>query len=225
MGGQTKTLLELSRGNTLVLVLSLRRLSNNLITIEGFATDYSRIATTKKVAEELRTLPANGYEIIGEFMFKNTFLKIENIFAANSETIYSVLKIFAVCSQDGVDIYTISMLLKLDYVSLQPIISLLCRYLIIEADGDGYTLNRFAEKYIIQRFMYMHDWPFPVGYILSDTGQGRRICVRREQSIVLYTGSPYVRTHSKRYWIHGEDHAQTLPHHRLDRPIRQDPRY
>ena len=92
-------------------------------------------------------------EIIGEFMFKNTFLEIEDIFAANSEVIYSVLKIFAVCSQDGVDIYTISMLLKLDYVSLQPIISLLCRYLIIEADGDGYTLNRFAEKYIIQRFM------------------------------------------------------------------------
>lgn len=150
---ETNILLDLSRGNTLVLVLSLRRLSNNLITIEGLSADYSRVATTKKVAEELRTLPANGYEIIGEFMFKNTFLEIENIFAADSEVIYSVLKIFAVCSQDGVDIYTISMLLKLDYVSLQPIISLLCRYLIIETDGDGYTLNRFAEKYIIQRFM------------------------------------------------------------------------
>lgn len=120
---ETSILLELSRGNTLVLVLSLRRLSGNLITIDGLAADYSCVATTKKVAEELRTLPANGYEIIGEFMFKNTFLEIEDIFAADSETLYSVLKIFAVCSQDSVDIYTISILLKLDYVSLQPIIS------------------------------------------------------------------------------------------------------
>lgn len=150
---EVESLLDLSRGNTLVLVLSLRRLSKNLITIEGLASDYTYAATSKKVATELTSLPANGYEIIGEFMFKNTFLEIEKVFAAKSEIIYSVLKIFAVYSQDSIDIYTISILLKLDYVSLQPIISLLCRYLILEVDGDGYTLNRFAEKYIIQRFM------------------------------------------------------------------------
>lgn len=146
-------LLELSRGNTLVLVLSLRRLSNNFITIDGLVSDYSAVATTAKVVAELGSLPGNGYEIISEFMFKNTFLEIEKIFASDSETIYSVLKIFAAYSQDSIDIYTISLLLKLDYMALQPIISMLCRYLILEMDSAGYTLNRFAEKYIIQRFM------------------------------------------------------------------------
>lgn len=150
---QVEKVLELSRGNTLVLVLSLRRLSRNLITIDGLVSDYSRAATMSKVESELKAIPVNGYEIIGEFMFKNTFLEIEKIFAENSELMYSVLKIFAVCSQDSIDVYTISILLKKNYIVLQPVISLLCQYLILETDGEEYILNRFAEKYIVQRFL------------------------------------------------------------------------
>ena len=54
---------------------------------------------------------------------------------------------------DAIDLYTISMLSKEPYCRLDPILELLCQYLIIEKVGDLYRLNQFAEKYIIQLFM------------------------------------------------------------------------
>lgn len=146
-------LIDLSKGNTLVLVLCLRRLSKRLATLEGIISDFSQIATIQKMEKEFLKLPINGYEIISEFMFKNTFQELERIFYADTEMIYSILKIFAVYPADSVDIYTISLLTKKDYSKIEPIILLLCRYLIIEKKGDSYSLNRFAEKYIIQRFL------------------------------------------------------------------------
>lgn len=150
-----KTLLEISKGNTLVLVLSLRRLSFSLDTIHGIVVDISNpipISITK-IKKELGRLPANGYSIISEFMFKNTFTEIENIFRLQAKLIFTILKIFAVYPFDSVDIYTISMLAKESYQTIEPIITMLCRYLVIEKKGDLYSLNQFAEKYIIQRFL------------------------------------------------------------------------
>ena len=148
-----KTLLQISQGSTSVLVLSLRRLSYNLDTIHGIAADISSPISVPKIKQEMARLPANGYSIISEFMFKNTFTEIENIFKAEATLIYTILKIFAVYPYDSVDIYTICTLSKESYLNVEPIITILCRYLVIEKKGDLYSLNQFAEKYIIQRFM------------------------------------------------------------------------
>ena len=49
----------MSKGNTLVLVLSLRRLSKKMVTIEGIVTDLSKMSTVQSVSEEILNLPAN----------------------------------------------------------------------------------------------------------------------------------------------------------------------
>lgn len=146
-------LLDISKGNTLVLVLCLRRLSRKLATVEGLITDLSQMSSVKGMQSEFGQLPSNGYEIISEFMFKNTFIEIEKVFIKQKDFLVSLLKIFAVYPHENIDIFTICMLMKSDYNKIEPYITILCRYLILERKGETYSLNNFAEKYIVQRFL------------------------------------------------------------------------
>lgn len=148
-----ENLLDITKGNTLVLVLSIKRLEQKFDTILGLKADLTRVATVNKIGNELKTLPANGYEIISEYMFKNTFEELEKVFIDSSVTIYALLKILAVYPGDCVDIYTLSMLSKRSYQEIEPIMTMLCKYLIVEKKNNEYGLNEFAEKYIIFRFL------------------------------------------------------------------------
>lgn len=150
---EMESLLDITKGNTLVLVLSIKRLAQRFDTIAGLTADLTRTATIGKIGKELQRLPANGYEIISEYMFKNTFEELEKVFSEDAPTIYSLLKILAVYPGEYVDVYTLSMLSKLSYQKIEPIISMLCRYLIVEKKNNAYRLNEFAEKYIIFRFL------------------------------------------------------------------------
>lgn len=148
-----ETLLEQSMGNTLVLVLSLRRLSKRVATVDGIVTDLSKMASVQTVANEFVNLPANGYEIISEFMFKNTFIELEEKLIDNKEVFVRMLQAFAVFPRETIDIYTMCMLMDVGYAQIEPYLNLLCRFLILERKEDSYSINSFAEKYIVQRFL------------------------------------------------------------------------
>ena len=146
-------LLQISKGNTLVLVLCLSRLSRKLETIDSIQADFSKLPTTKTLNNELTKLPPSGFDIISEFMFKNTFEEVELVFESEHENIYKVLRIFTVYGGDEIDIYTISIVAEISCQTVQQITNILCHYLILERRGANYRLNQFAEKYIIQRFL------------------------------------------------------------------------
>lgn len=145
-------LLHLSKGNTLVLVLCLSRLSHKLETIDSIRADFTKIATTTSLNQELSQLPPSGFEIISEFMFKNTFEEVEVIFSQDSTEMNQILQVFTVYDGESIDIYTVSLITNLSCHVVQNIINILCHYLILEKKGSNYSLNQFAEKYIIQRF-------------------------------------------------------------------------
>lgn len=148
-----QTLLRIAMGNTLVLVLCLRRLSLNITTIPGIVTDMNAPVTIRKLEKEAETIPPNGFAIISEFMFKNSFQEIQEKYNSNSSLMASILQVFAVSSDEPIDQYTISMLINQPYSVIDPILELLCRYLIVEKIGESYQINPFAEKYIVQLFM------------------------------------------------------------------------
>ena len=79
-------LLQISKGNTLVLVLFLSRLSRKLETIASIQADFSKLPTTRALNNELAKLPPSGFDIISEFMFKNTFEEVELIFNSEYES-------------------------------------------------------------------------------------------------------------------------------------------
>lgn len=150
---EIEELLSLSKGNTLVLVLCLRRLSQKLASISGLHSEFSSINAWKSIRNSLKNIPGNAYEVISEFMFKDTFEEIEKRFSADCELFYKILKIFAVYPSNNVDLNTICILAKESYPRVEAVADILCNYLILEKNRESYGLNNFAEKYIINRFM------------------------------------------------------------------------
>ena len=150
---EIRDLLDISKGNTLVLVLCLRRLSKKLIDMSGLKADFSRVSTLKDLKSNTSTLAPNAYASISDFMYKDTFEQIENIFA-EPILFYKILKVFAVIhNNEGIDISTICLLADIPYPQTEAAIDTLCNYLIIEKNGGVYFLNEFAETYIVQRFI------------------------------------------------------------------------
>lgn len=150
---ESKQLLELAQGNTLVLVLSLRRLSKKLASVEGLRAEFSSANAWRSLHSSLSATPSNAYEVISEFMYKDTFENIELTFQEHRELFYKILKVFAVIQSESTDISTICLLSREDYPTVEAIIDVLCNYLLIEKRDTQYSLNAFAEKYIVGRFL------------------------------------------------------------------------
>lgn len=146
-------LISLSKGNTLVLVLSLRRLSKKLSTIGTLNSEFTISNAWQSLRTTLVQTPSNAYEVVAEFMYKDTFEHIENAFSSNIELFYKILKVFAVIQNDSTDITTICLLTESSYPDVEAVIDILCNFLILEKKDTQYSLNSFAEKYIVGRFM------------------------------------------------------------------------
>lgn len=151
-GSEINELLDISKGNTLVLVLSLRRLSQKLVDISGLKADFSCANVWKEIRKNIASLPPNAYETISNFMFKDTFEQIESVFD-NTELFYEILRVFAVIPTKGIDLSTICLLTSIPYPDVAAVTEALCNYLILERNENTYSLNQFAETYIIQRFI------------------------------------------------------------------------
>lgn len=65
-------LLDIAKGNTLVLALSLRRISQKLIDMSGLRADFSCANVWKGIRKNMAVLPPNAYESISDFMFKDS---------------------------------------------------------------------------------------------------------------------------------------------------------
>lgn len=150
---EEEELLDLSKGNTLVLVLSLRRLSNRLVTLGVLKSEFNNASAWKALRSTLASTPSNAYEVISEFMYKDTFEHIETIFSKSNKLFYKVLKVFAIIENNSTDINTICLLTEEAYPNVEQVIDILCNYLIIEKRDTQYSLNSFAEKYIVGRFI------------------------------------------------------------------------
>lgn len=149
----TTELLSLAKGNTLVLVLCLRQLSGKLLTIGTLKTEFSSSNAWKALRSILSKTPSNTYEVVGEFMYKDTFEHIESAFSENAGLFHKVLKVFAVIQSDSTDINTICLLTGESYPNVEAVIDILCSFLILEKKDTQYALNSFAEKYIVGRFL------------------------------------------------------------------------
>ena len=63
---EKEQLINFAQGNTLVLVLSLRRLSKKLASVEGLRTECSSANAWKSLKSSLATTPSNTYEVVAQ---------------------------------------------------------------------------------------------------------------------------------------------------------------
>lgn len=150
---EEEQLISFSKGNTLVLVLSLKRLSGKLATIKSLDLEFSSTNAWHSLRSTIVNTPSNTFEVVAEFMYKDTFEHIEKVFCKNIDLFYKVLKVFAVIQNGSTDVNTICLLTNEAYPRVEEVIDILCNFLIIEKKDTQYYLNDFAEKYIVGRFL------------------------------------------------------------------------
>lgn len=146
------SLVDLSRGNTLVLVLCLHRLNSKNATLGIIKDEFNELVSLKKIKKELSEIPPNAYEIISEFMYRNTFNDITQLLSDKSDLLLLVLKIFAVIDSNT-EVYTLSRLTNRNFRELEDILDILCNFLILQKVGEYYSINQFANKYVVDMFI------------------------------------------------------------------------
>lgn len=134
---QQSELIRYSYGNSLVLVLALKRIA-------------SKKSSYRAIINELKQLPKNTDDnSISQFMFQNTIEELYNVYPEFSETIKSVLICLSLRSEAlSADVLALAH----DNSSIEEIdniLQLLTKYLVVEKTGDSYSINEFANQFIV----------------------------------------------------------------------------
>ncbi len=130
-------LLKYSMGNTLVLVLALKRIAAGK-------------STVRSVLEELRRLPNNDKSnAISEFMYQNTIEELMNSYPELESQIREILDFFVTANSLTIDIIADAAGEDLTYGEIHRVINILSNYLVVERRNDIYTLNEYARNYVL----------------------------------------------------------------------------
>ena len=129
-----------AKGNTLILVLALLRLNEN---IESF----------QDILNELNSTSSTSIGAVANFMYKNTFdqsiAEIEKR-GINSKKILSVIAYY----NEPIDLYALA---KLSNISSIPILESVCdvllQKLVLTKKNESYEINEFASKFIIVKII------------------------------------------------------------------------
>lgn len=136
-----ETLLDASKGNTLILVLSLQQLSDG-------------ISTFAKITETLGNTKSANIEKIVDFMYKNTFDKVIKELE-NQNPNFNVRNVLTVISmyKETIDLYSLAELTDASVSVVEKICDYLANRLILNKKGEYYELNDFANKFVLVKFI------------------------------------------------------------------------
>lgn len=128
-----------SKGNTLVLVLS-------LLSINDRSNSFNEIIS------ELDHIKAKDVQMISDFMYKNTFDKTLRQLERDGYKPRQLLVIMALY-QEPIDLYSISKLSKIDIASAEYITRILNSKLVIDKAAEFYVINEFANNFILIKLL------------------------------------------------------------------------
>lgn len=132
-------LLKASKGNTLILVLSLLMLNSNTSSVQG-------------ILSELESIESANIEVIADFMYKNTINQTIKSLVSDGHDPIKVLKIISLY-EVPIDLYSISKLSEVNISSVDTICKLLAEKLILEKINESFTLNEFSNKFIFIKYL------------------------------------------------------------------------
>lgn len=134
---QKNELTKYSYGNSLVLVLALKRMA-------------SKKSSYRAIINELKQLPKSTDDnSISQFMFQNTIEELYSIYPQISETIKSVLICLSL-RPEALSADVLALAHKDSSIDeIDDILQLLTQYLVVEKAGDSYSINEFANHFIM----------------------------------------------------------------------------
>jgi len=134
---QKEEIIKSSKGNTLIIVLTLLLLSTG--------NYYDQILV------DLNSVASKNNEIIADFMYKNTIEHAIRSLEKERLNPINILKIISLY-EVAIDQYSISFLSENDISSVEYICNFLSTKLILEKHGEAFSLNEFANKYVFIKY-------------------------------------------------------------------------
>lgn len=128
-----------SRGNTLILVLSLLSLNDRSNTLNG-------------IISELEYVKARDVRVIADFMYKNTFEKVLQELKEDEEITKQLITIMSLY-EEPIDLYSLSRLANLDILKVENICRVLASKLVLDKTAEFYSINEFANNFIFIKFL------------------------------------------------------------------------
>lgn len=128
-----------SKGNTLILVQSMKSINEGVLSVEQLVNSLEQVRTKNS-------------EIIADFMYKNTFeealeeLKKKEI---NVRLIIVIISLY----MEKIDLYSIAKLSSLDIGTSEEVCSFLAKRMILIKINEFYSLNDFAKKFIFIKLL------------------------------------------------------------------------
>jgi Txe/YoeB family toxin of Txe-Axe toxin-antitoxin module len=135
---QQENLIKYSKGNTLIIVLSIEMLKNG--------------STISEIIADLINIESSNIEIIADFMYKNTISQAINLLEEEGHAPINMLKVISL-NEFPVDLYSISLLSNISISSVEYMCGFLTTKLILEKRGESYSLNEFANKFIFIKYL------------------------------------------------------------------------
>ncbi|BDS12357.1 ATP-binding protein [Aureispira anguillae] len=132
-------LLAVSKGNTLILVLSLLIIKSGKSSID-------------KIISELQFIESKNIEIIADFMYKNTFEKALEELEKEGYSPRNLVKVISLYDEP-VDLYSASKLAKMSITDAEYICRKLISKLVLDKRNEQYTINEFANSFILIKLL------------------------------------------------------------------------
>ena len=135
---EKKQLIKYSKGNTLILVLTIEMLKNG--------------TTIKEILNDLLNIESSNIEIIADFMYKNNISQAISFLESEGHQPIDMLKVISI-NEYPIDLYSISVLSGKSISSIEYMCSFLTTKIILEKRGESYSLNEFANKFIFIKYL------------------------------------------------------------------------
>ncbi|MBF4518713.1 ATP-binding protein [Flavobacterium sp. ANB] len=135
---EKKQLIKYSKGNTLILVLSIEMLKNG--------------TTIKEILNDLINIESSNIEIIADFMYKNNIGQAISFLESEGHQPIDMLKVISI-NEYPIDLYSISVLSNKSISSIEYMCNFLTTKIILEKRGESYSLNEFANKFIFIKYL------------------------------------------------------------------------
>ncbi len=132
-------LISSSKGNTLILVLSLLSVNDKTNSVE-------------EIVSELSHIKAKDVQTISDFMYKNTFERTLRQLEKDGNDPKMLMAIMALYGEP-IDLYSISKLSKIDIASTEYICRILTSKLVLDKTSEFYTINEFANNFIFIKML------------------------------------------------------------------------
>ncbi|WP_124576207.1 ATP-binding protein [Burkholderia contaminans] len=132
-------LLDVSKGNALIIVQSLNSL-------------HLGVATFSAIVQSLESVRSKDSEVIANFMYKNTF---DRALGYLTDEGYPVTKIMCIISlyDERIELYSISRLAGIGVVDGERVCNYLLERLILAKFGEYYELNEFAKRFVFLKLL------------------------------------------------------------------------